>query len=124
MSYRHVSSRDQYRGGIVSRHHSNPDPNRGTSGCRSQYEGWVKYSLHALARVQHCAADLFDLSQHVSTDSSLKAALEKNMFATQKIITNFMRLHPDTLKDLAYQRCQSSQTEVSAVTLPVPYLLT
>lgn len=35
------------------------------------------------------------------------------MFATQKLITSFMKLNPAALKDQAYQRCQTSQTEVS-----------
>ncbi|KAG0695705.1 BRE1 E3 ubiquitin ligase-domain-containing protein [Suillus ampliporus] len=59
--------------------------------------------------------DIFDLSQHVSTDSSLKAALEKNMLATEKLITSFMKLNPATLNDQTYQRCQTSQTECAAL---------
>ncbi|OAX40089.1 hypothetical protein K503DRAFT_25017 [Rhizopogon vinicolor AM-OR11-026] len=68
-----------------------------------------------LSAVEVNTKDLFDLSQHVSTDSSLKAALEKNMFATQNLIISFMKLNPATLKDQAYQRCQTSQTECVAL---------
>ncbi|KAG1799697.1 BRE1 E3 ubiquitin ligase-domain-containing protein [Suillus plorans] len=59
--------------------------------------------------------DIFDLSQHISTDSGLKAALEKNMLATEKLITSFMKLNPATFNDKAYQRCQTSQTECVAL---------
>ncbi|KAG1746177.1 BRE1 E3 ubiquitin ligase-domain-containing protein [Suillus lakei] len=59
--------------------------------------------------------DIFDLSQHVSTDSNLKAALEKNMLATEKLITSFMKLNPATFNDKAYQRSQTSQTECAAL---------
>ncbi|KAG1771722.1 BRE1 E3 ubiquitin ligase-domain-containing protein [Suillus occidentalis] len=57
-----------------------------------------------LSVVEVDTKDIFDLSQHISTDSSLKAALEKNMLATEKLITSFMKLNPATFNDKAYQR--------------------
>lgn len=68
-----------------------------------------------LPTVEVDTKDIFDLSQHISTDSSLKAALEKNMLATEKLITSFMKLNPATFNDKAYQRCQTSQTECAAL---------
>ncbi|KAG1729215.1 uncharacterized protein EDB91DRAFT_817319 [Suillus paluster] len=68
-----------------------------------------------LPAVEIDTKDIFNLSQHVSTDSSLKTALEKNMLATEKLITSFMKLNPATLNDQAYQRCQTSQTECVAL---------
>lgn len=68
-----------------------------------------------LPAVEVDTKDIFDLSQHISTDSSLKAALEKNMLATEKLITSFMKLNPVTFNDKAYQRCQTSQTECAAL---------
>ena len=57
-------------------------------------------------------ADLFDLSQHVSGDSSLKTALEQNMHATQRLVTSFLKSQPAVGHDATYQRCQKAQTEV------------
>jgi E3 ubiquitin-protein ligase BRE1 len=68
-----------------------------------------------LPAVEVDTKDIFDLSQHISTDSSLKAALEKNMLATEKLITSFMKLNPATFNDKTYQRCQTSQTECAAL---------
>ncbi|KAG2079213.1 BRE1-domain-containing protein [Suillus decipiens] len=68
-----------------------------------------------LSAVEVDTKDIFNLSQHVSTDSSLKAALEKNMLATEKLIASFMKLQPATFNDKAYQRCQTSQTECAAL---------
>ncbi|KAG1776925.1 BRE1 E3 ubiquitin ligase-domain-containing protein [Suillus placidus] len=68
-----------------------------------------------LPAVEVDTKDIFNLSQHISTDSSLKAALEKNMLATEKLITSFMKLNPVTFNDKAYQRCQASQTECVAL---------
>ena len=56
--------------------------------------------------------DLYDLSQHVSADSSLKATLEKNMHATQRLVTSFLKSRPAVDHDATYQRCQKAQTEV------------
>lgn len=56
--------------------------------------------------------DLFDLSQHVSTDSSLKTALEQNMHATQRLVTSFLKSRPSVGHDATYQHCQKVQTEV------------
>jgi E3 ubiquitin-protein ligase BRE1 len=68
-----------------------------------------------LPAVEVDTKDIFDLSQHISTDSSLKAALEKNMLATEKLITSFMKLNPATFNDKTYLRCQTSQTECAAL---------
>ncbi|KAG1865769.1 BRE1 E3 ubiquitin ligase-domain-containing protein [Suillus subalutaceus] len=68
-----------------------------------------------LPAVEVDAKDIFDLSQHISTDSNLKAALEKNMLATEELITSFMKLNPVTFNDQAYQRSQTSQTECIAL---------
>ncbi|KAF8441651.1 hypothetical protein L210DRAFT_3664886 [Boletus edulis BED1] len=59
--------------------------------------------------------DLFDLSQHVSTDSSLKTALEQNMHATQRLVTSFFKARPAVSQDATYQRCQKAQTECTAL---------
>ena len=58
--------------------------------------------------------DLFDLSQHVATDSSLKMALEQNMHATQRLVTSFLKSRPGVGQDATYHRCQMAQTEVRA----------
>ncbi|KAG1809354.1 BRE1-domain-containing protein [Suillus subaureus] len=68
-----------------------------------------------LPAVEIDTKDIFDLSQHISTDSSLKAALEKNMPTTEKLIASFMKLNPATFNDKAYQRSQTSQTEYVAL---------
>ncbi|KAN0090761.1 hypothetical protein V8E55_004327 [Tylopilus felleus] len=59
--------------------------------------------------------DLFDLSQHVSTDSSLKTALEQNMHATQRLVTSFLKSRPSVSHDATYQHCQKVQTECTAL---------
>ncbi|KAG8213579.1 BRE1 E3 ubiquitin ligase-domain-containing protein [Butyriboletus roseoflavus] len=59
--------------------------------------------------------DLFDLSQHVSADSSLKIALEQNMHATQRLVTSFLKARPAVSHDATYQRCQKAQTECTAL---------
>ncbi|KAH7929827.1 BRE1-domain-containing protein [Leucogyrophana mollusca] len=63
--------------------------------------------------------DLFDLSQHVSGEHGLKAALEQNMHTTQRLVTSFMKLGEKSavaaLHDEAYQRSQKSQTECTAL---------
>ncbi|KAH7911989.1 BRE1 E3 ubiquitin ligase-domain-containing protein [Hygrophoropsis aurantiaca] len=72
-----------------------------------------------LSTVELQTDDLFDLSQHVSGDSGLKAALEQNMHATQRLVTSFMKLGEKStttaLHDAAYQRSQKSQTECTAL---------
>ncbi|KAI9572298.1 hypothetical protein HD554DRAFT_2015366 [Boletus coccyginus] len=59
--------------------------------------------------------DLFDLSQHVSGDSSLKTALEQNMHATQRLVTSFLGSQPAVGHDATYLRCQKAQTECTAL---------
>ncbi|EGN99683.1 hypothetical protein SERLA73DRAFT_167589 [Serpula lacrymans var. lacrymans S7.3] len=72
-----------------------------------------------LPKVEVETADLFDLTRHVSGEYGLQAALEKNMHATQKLVTSFLQLGGDsrsaTIQNEAYQRCQKSQTECSAL---------
>ena len=68
--------------------------------------------IEHMARVTIVYVDLFDLSQHVSADSSLKTALEKNMHATQRLVTSFLKSRPALGHDATYQRCQKAQTEV------------
>ncbi|KAH7888505.1 BRE1 E3 ubiquitin ligase-domain-containing protein [Phlebopus sp. FC_14] len=59
--------------------------------------------------------DLFDLSQHVSSDFGLKAALEQNMHTTHRLVTSFLKSHPATVNNEAFQRCQQNQTECTAL---------
>ncbi|KAG9316252.1 hypothetical protein JVU11DRAFT_2280 [Chiua virens] len=59
--------------------------------------------------------DLFDLSQHVSADSTLKIALEQNMHATQRLVTSFLKSRPAVGNDATYQSCQKAQTECTAL---------
>ncbi|KAG1715752.1 hypothetical protein ID866_1420 [Astraeus odoratus] len=58
--------------------------------------------------------DLFDLSQHVSSEFGLKATLEQNMHATQKLVTNFLKSNPAVANE-AYERFQKTETECTAL---------
>ncbi|KIJ19161.1 hypothetical protein PAXINDRAFT_166993 [Paxillus involutus ATCC 200175] len=71
--------------------------------------------LDDISGVEVETKDLFDLSQHVSSDSGLKAALEQNMHTTQRLVTSFLKSRPVVLNDLTYQRCQKAQTECTAL---------
>ncbi|KAF8839476.1 BRE1-domain-containing protein [Paxillus ammoniavirescens] len=71
--------------------------------------------LDDISGVEVETKDLFDLSQHVSSDSGLKAALEQNMHTTQRLVTSFLKSRPAVLNDATYQRCQKAQTECTAL---------
>lgn len=58
--------------------------------------------------------DLFDLSQHVTSDFGLKAALEQNMHATRRLVTAFLKSGPAAVSD-AYERFQKTETECTAL---------
>ncbi|KIK80873.1 hypothetical protein PAXRUDRAFT_833269 [Paxillus rubicundulus Ve08.2h10] len=71
--------------------------------------------LDDISDVEFETKDLFDLSQHVSSDSGLKAALEQNMHITQRLVTSFLKSRPAAINDSTYQRCQKAQTECTAL---------
>lgn len=77
------------------------------------FPGIDRVSSTSLVLVVH--VDLFDLSQHVSADSSLKTALEQNMHATQRLVTSFLKSRPALSHDATYQHCQKVQTEVRPI---------
>ncbi|KAI6045964.1 hypothetical protein EDC04DRAFT_1857115 [Pisolithus marmoratus] len=58
--------------------------------------------------------DLFDVSQHVTSDFGLKAALEQNMHATQRLVTAFLKSNPVAVND-AYEKFQKTETECTAL---------
>ncbi|KAL4074257.1 BRE1 E3 ubiquitin ligase-domain-containing protein [Scleroderma citrinum] len=60
------------------------------------------------------AKDLFDLSQHVTADFGLKAALEQNMHATQKLVTTFLKSSP-SVANVAFEHFQRTETECTAL---------
>ena len=94
---------------LVGRHHTNA--HGAGRRARRRDQRWV-LCLGSRVTSLIVYADLFDLSQHVSADSSLKAALEQNMHATQRLVTGFLRSRPAVGQDATYQRCQKVQTEV------------
>ncbi|KAI6026328.1 hypothetical protein BKA83DRAFT_4241880 [Pisolithus microcarpus] len=58
--------------------------------------------------------DLFDISQHVTSDLGLKATLEQNMHATQRLVTAFLKSSPAAVDD-AYEKFYKTETECTAL---------
>ncbi|KAI6098985.1 BRE1 E3 ubiquitin ligase-domain-containing protein [Pisolithus croceorrhizus] len=58
--------------------------------------------------------DLFDISQHVTSDFGLKAALEQNMHATQRLVTAFLKSSPVAVDDV-YEKFQNTERECTAL---------
>ncbi|KAI6121400.1 hypothetical protein F5141DRAFT_1194147 [Pisolithus sp. B1] len=58
--------------------------------------------------------DLFDISQHVTSDFGLKAALEQNMHATQRLVTAFLKSSPAAVDDV-HEKFQKTETECTAL---------
>ncbi|KAI6000700.1 hypothetical protein EDD15DRAFT_1782041 [Pisolithus albus] len=58
--------------------------------------------------------DLFDVSQHVTSDFGLKATLEQNMHATQRLVTAFLKSNPAAVND-AYEKFNKTETECTAL---------
>ncbi|EIW82882.1 hypothetical protein CONPUDRAFT_136103 [Coniophora puteana RWD-64-598 SS2] len=86
-------------------------------------------TIHALTPQEQLSVedmqtdDLFELSKHVSSDSSLKVALEKNMLATQKLVTSFMKMghqppaasHHATLIQKSQRECSALRSQLALV---------
>ncbi|KIJ67989.1 hypothetical protein HYDPIDRAFT_83645 [Hydnomerulius pinastri MD-312] len=87
------------------------------AACWEQLVGTIRTlsPIDEMPGVEGDTRDLFDLSQHVSSDFGLKAALEQNMHTTQRLVTTFLKSSPAAINDEIFQRCQKTQTECTAL---------